>query len=162
MTVSSAAQPRTVTGWKTGWAPAPAALPEAVVRARQSMSDVGATPFQPAVAHALNHESAWSRDMVAALATARGILVAGLRSAGLQVHDASGICFVVADIAPTGHDGLRFYLDLPGRIGVPAIPGQGFCDDPEPRRTKVRVAFGKRHDTLHRAAERLQLVDGHH
>lgn len=161
VTVSSAAKSWNVTGWKTGWALAPAPLLDAVVTAKQFMSYVGATPFQPAVAHALDHEQEWLRGMVAELETGRDILVAGLRSACLEVHDTSGTYFVVADIAFVGGaDGLQFCLDLPERIGVAAIPVQVFCDDPDPWRTKVRFAFGKRHETLHRGVERLQLLDG--
>lgn len=158
VTVSSAAKSWNVTGWKTGWALAPAPLLDAVVTAKQFMSYVGATPFQPAVAHALNHEQEWLRGMVAELATGRDILVAGLREAGLQVHDTSGTYFVVADIGESG-DGLQFCLDLPERIGVAAIPVQVFCDDPGPWRSKVRFAFGKQHGTLHRGVERLRLLD---
>mgnify|MGYP001144610421 FL=1 len=159
VTVSSAAKSWNVTGWKTGWALAPATLIDAVVTAKQFMSYVGATPFQPAVAYALDHEQEWLRGMVADLAAGRDILVAGLRQAGLDVHDTSGTYFVVADIGEAG-DGLRFCLDLPERIGVAAIPVQVFCDDPGPWRSKVRFAFGKQHATLRRGVERLALLDG--
>ncbi|GAB3707845.1 pyridoxal phosphate-dependent aminotransferase [Corynebacterium nasicanis] len=158
VTVSSAAKSYNVTGWKTGWALAPAPLLDAVVTAKQFMSYVGATPFQPAVAHALTHEGPWLSAMVAELATGRDILVDGLRSAGLSVHDTHGTYFVIADIGE-GRDGLDFCLELPARIGVAAIPVQVFCDDPGPWRSKVRFAFGKKHETLHRGVERLQLLD---
>ncbi len=88
----------------------------------------------------------------------RDILVAGLREAGLQVHDTSGTYFVVADIGESG-DGLQFCLDLPERIGVAAIPVQVFCDDPGLWRSKVRFVLGKQHGTLHRGVERLRLLD---
>lgn len=157
VTVSSAAKSWNVTGWKTGWALAPAPLLDAVLKAKQFMSYVGATPFQPAVAHALNEESEWLAGMVAELAEGRDLLAAGLRDAGLQVHDTHGTYFVVADIAGLGeNDGVEFCLGLPGRIGVAAIPVQVFCDDPGPWRTKVRFAFGKRHDTLRLGVEKLQ------
>lgn len=157
VTVSSAAKTWNVTGWKTGWALAPAPLLDAVFKAKQFMTFVGATPFQPAVAHALNEESEWLSGMVAELSAGRDLLVDGLRSAGLEVHDTRGTYFVVADIAPLGeNDGVSFCLDLPERIGVAAIPAQVFCDDPGPWRTKVRFAFGKRHETLRLAVERLQ------
>ncbi|QGU03976.1 putative N-succinyldiaminopimelate aminotransferase DapC [Corynebacterium comes] len=159
VTVSSAAKSWNVTGWKTGWALAPAPLLDAVLKAKQFMSYVGATPFQPAVAHALNEESAWLAGMVSELAEGRDLLIAGLRNAGLKVHATQGTYFVVADIADLGEaDGVTFCLALPERIGVAAIPVQVFCDDPAPWRTKVRFAFGKRPDTLCLAVERLQLL----
>lgn len=157
VTASSAAKSWNVTGWKTGWALAPAPLLDAVLTAKQFMSYVGATPFQPAVAHALNAESVWLSDMVSGLAAGRDLLVAGLREAGLRVHDTHGTYFVMADIADLGEsDGVEFCLGLPERIGVAAIPAQVFCGDPGPWRTKVRFAFGKRPDTLRLAVERLQ------
>lgn len=161
VTVSSAAKSWNVTGWKTGWALAPAPLLDAVLKAKQFMSYVGATPFQPAVAHALNQESEWLAGMVADLAVGRDLLVTGLQDAGLEVHDTHGTYFVVADIAGLGErDGVEFCLNLPAAIGVAAIPVQVFCDDQGPWRTKVRFSFGKRHDTLRLGVERLQLLQG--
>ncbi|AGF71813.1 pyridoxal phosphate-dependent aminotransferase [Corynebacterium halotolerans] len=156
VTVSSAAKSYNVTGWKTGWALAPAPLLDAVLKAKQFMSYVGATPFQPAVAHALEHEDAWLREMVTALADGRDLLGDALREAGLKVHGTAGTYFTVADISPLGYpDGVEFCLDLPAKIGVAAIPVQVFCDEPGPWRTKVRFAFCKREDTLREAARRL-------
>ncbi|MDO5513146.1 pyridoxal phosphate-dependent aminotransferase, partial [Corynebacterium sp.] len=160
VTVSSAAKSWNVTGWKTGWALAPAPLLDAVITAKQFMSYVGATPFQPAVAHALLHEGDWLADMVTDLAAGRDLLVEGLRSAGLRVHDTFGTYFVIADIGDA-QDGLEFCLQLPEKIGVAAIPVQVFCDDPEPWRSKVRFAFGKRHETLREGVRRLQLLGDH-
>ncbi|MCX8573139.1 aminotransferase class I/II-fold pyridoxal phosphate-dependent enzyme, partial [Aminobacter sp. MET-1] len=59
VTVSSAAKTFNATGWKTGWALGPTELIDAVRAAKQFMSFVGGTPFQPAVAYALGHEQAW-------------------------------------------------------------------------------------------------------
>lgn len=156
VTVSSAAKSFNVTGWKTGWALAPAPLLDAVLKAKQFMSYVGVTPVQPAVAHALTHESAWLADMVAGLAANRDLLGAALRDAGFGVHATAGTYFTVADIAPLGYtDGVEFCLDLPEKTGVAAIPVQVFCDDPGPWRTKVRFAFCKTPATLAEAARRL-------
>lgn len=159
VTVSSAAKSFNVTGWKTGWALAPAPLLDAVLKAKQFMSYVGVTPVQPAIAHALVHESAWLADMVAGLATNRDLLGAALRDAGFGVHATAGTYFTVADIAPLGYtDGVEFCLDLPEKAGVAAIPVQVFCDDPGPWLTKVRFAFCKTPATLAEAARRLTTI----
>ncbi len=156
VTVSSAAKSYNVTGWKTGWALAPAPLLDAVLTAKQFMTYVGATPFQPAVAHALDDEGDWLNRMVTGLESGRDLLGHALREAGFGVHATAGTYFTVADIAPLGYsDGIGFCLDLPERAGVAAIPVQVFCDDPGPWRTKVRFAFCKREDTLREAARRL-------
>ena len=159
VTVSSAAKSFNVTGWKTGWALAPAPLLDAVLKAKQFMSYVGVTPVQPAIAHALVHESAWLADMVAGLATNRDLLGAALQDAGFGVHATAGTYFTVADIAPLGYtDGVEFCLDLPEKAGVAAIPVQVFCDDPGPWLTKVRFAFCKTPATLAEAARRLTTI----
>ncbi|WIM72902.1 aminotransferase class I/II-fold pyridoxal phosphate-dependent enzyme [Corynebacterium suedekumii] len=122
-----------VTGWKTGWALAPAPLLDAVLKAKQFMSYVGVTPVQPAIAHALVHESAWLADMVAGLATNRDLLGAALRDAGFGVHATAGTYFTVADIAPLGYtDGVEFCLDLPERPGSPPSPSRSSATIPAP------------------------------
>src|SRR5699024_9295939 len=53
LTISSAAQTFSVTGWKIGWVHGPAELVAAVRAVKQYLTFVGGAPFQPAVAHAL-------------------------------------------------------------------------------------------------------------
>ncbi|MGD7001929.1 pyridoxal phosphate-dependent aminotransferase [Corynebacterium halotolerans] len=157
VTVSSAAKTFNATGWKTGWALASPELLDAVVGAKQFLTYVGATPFQPAVAHALDNEEPWVADMVAGLQSNRDRLTEALRAAGFQVHHSPGSYYVVADISSLGHaDAAKFCLDLPEHIGVAAIPVQAFCDDTEPWRTKVRFAFCKRPEIMEEAVERLR------
>lgn len=157
ITVSSAAKTFNVTGWKTGWALAPAPILDAVIRAKQFMSYVGATPFQPAVAHAITHEKPWVKQMRKGLQTKRDILTDALTEAGLTVHDSHGTYFVVADIGE--RDGAEFCFDLIDRVGVAAIPVQAFVDKPEQWSSKVRFAFCKQEDTLREAAQRLRAAD---
>lgn len=157
VTVSSAAKTFNVTGWKTGWALAEKSLLDAVLKAKQFLTYVGATPFQPAVAHALRDEQDWVTGMVRGLQDNRDALVAGLQAAGLKVHQSSGTYFVIADISELGYtDGVEFCLALPEETGVVAIPVQAFTDDPGPWRTKVRFAFCKRPQVLAEAIQRLR------
>src|SRR5699024_5058439 len=86
-TSASAAKSVDATGSKTGWAIAEPELLDAVVKAKQSMTYVGPTPFQPAVAHSINNERAWLRRMVENLSVGKDILAEGLRNAGLKVFD---------------------------------------------------------------------------
>lgn len=157
VTVSSAAKTFNVTGWKTGWALAEEGLLDAVLKAKQFLTYVGASPFQPAVAHALRNEQQWVREMVQELESNRDALVAGLQAAGLAVHQSSGTYFVIADIAGLGYtESVDFCLALPEEAGVVAIPVQAFTDEPGPWRTKVRFAFCKRPEVLTEAIDRLR------
>ncbi|MHA2788407.1 pyridoxal phosphate-dependent aminotransferase [Corynebacterium sp. S7] len=154
VTVSSAAKTFNVTGWKTGWALAPAHLLDGVIKAKQFMSYVGATPFQPAVAWALDNAGEWLKGMVQELADNRDVLSSALRKAGLAVHSTAGTYFTVADL-PAGADGVEFCMDLPESIGVAAIPVQAFVDHPDQWSRQVRFAFCKKPETMRLAADRL-------
>ncbi len=156
VTVSSAAKTFNATGWKTGWALGPANLIDAVRSAKQFMTFVGGTPFQPAVAHALEHERDWVEDLRQGLQRKRDKLSSSLTKAGLDVKASAGTYFVCADVAPLGEtDAIAFCRSLPERIGVAAVPVAAFVDDPEPWKTLVRFAFCKKDDVLDDAAERL-------
>ncbi|MEY8579220.1 pyridoxal phosphate-dependent aminotransferase [Corynebacteriaceae bacterium 6-324] len=156
VTSSSAAKSYNATGWKTGWAIAEPALLDGVIKAKQFMTYVGPTPFQPAVAHAINNERAWLRRMVDSLAVGKDILADGLRNAGLKVYDTAGTYFIVADVSPLGFDdGTDYCMGLPELQGVAAIPLAGFSDHKETWKPLVRFAFCKRHDVLREASERL-------
>lgn len=152
ISVSSAAKSFNCTGWKTGWAVAARDLLSGVVKAKQFMSYVGATPFQPAVAYALRYEMSWVREMVGGLDRKRQLLADGLRSAGYRVFDTAGTYYLVADVR---ENGIEYCRNLPKTKGVAAIPLHAFTDHPEKWRTLVRFAFCKKDEVLQEAVRRL-------
>lgn len=154
--ISSAAKTFNVTGWKVGWLSGPADLVGAARTAKQFMSYVGSGPFQPAVAHALDHEMGWVAESTAALERKRTLISAALREAGFDVHRSEGTYFVCADPRPLGfHDGDEFCRALPARAGVAAVPVSAFVDDAPTWRHMVRFAFAKGDDVIAEAAARL-------
>ncbi|GGM04414.1 pyridoxal phosphate-dependent aminotransferase [Nakamurella endophytica] len=160
LTVSSAGKTFNATGWKIGWVCGPAELVAAVRAAKQFLTFVGGAPFQPAVAHALEHEMGWVDGLRKDLQDKRDRLCEGLAAAGFGVQRPQGTYFVPTDIRPltppgTEADGLRFCLELPGRAGVVAVPQQVFHDDPAAGRPYVRWAFCKRDEVIDEAVRRL-------
>lgn len=161
LSVSSVAKTYSATGWKTGWICGPAELVAAVRTVKQYLTFVGATPLQPAVAHALAHEQAWVLAMRDALQGKRDLLSTALADAGLRVHASEATYFVCADASPLGiTDAAALCRELPARIGVAAVPVSAFCDATTaaraPWRQLMRFAFCKRDDVLAEAARRLQ------
>src|SRR5690349_3488134 len=123
VTISSAAKMFNVTGWKIGWACGAPDLIAGVRAAKQYLSYVGGAPFQPAVAHALNHEDAWVADLRDAFQAKRDRLSSALSDIGFEVHDSPGTYFLCADPRPLGYDdSTAFCAELPHRSGVAAIP----------------------------------------
>lgn len=153
--VASAAKSFNATGWKTGWAIAHPELLDGVIKAKQFMTFVSTTPFQPAVAHALVEEREWLSNMVDELAECREILAQGLKDAGFKLRATRGTYYLVADVSTTGMDGIEFCKQLPVTKGIAAIPLAAFTDNPEPWRYKVRFAFCKRPEVIREAVKRL-------
>jgi N-succinyldiaminopimelate aminotransferase len=159
VTISSAGKMFNCTGWKIGWVCAPEELVSAVRAAKQFLTFVGGAPFQPAVAHALTHESAWVSALRDDLAVKRDRLSEGLAAAGFGVRPSAGTYFVCADVRPLGFDdGAELCRQLPERIGVAAVPVQVFTDSPDAWKHIVRFAFCKKDAVLDEAIERLHTL----
>jgi N-succinyldiaminopimelate aminotransferase len=163
VTISSAAKMFNCTGWKIGWACGPADLIAGVRAAKQYLTYVGGAPFQPAVAHALDHEDAWVTALRKSYRGKRDRLAGALTDIGFDVHDSFGTYFLCADPRPLGYDdSTAFCAGLPERIGVAAIPMSAFLDPGSPDSAGwnhlVRFAFCKRDDTLDEAISRLRTL----
>ena len=163
VTISSAAKMFNATGWKIGWACGAPELIAGVRAAKQYLTYVGGAPFQPAVAHALNHEDGWVADLRDSFQAKRDRLGSALAEIGFEVHDSRGTYFLCADPRPLGYDdSTAFCAELPTRAGVAAIPMSAFCDPEAPHADVwnhlVRFAFCKRDDTLDEAIRRLQVL----
>jgi N-succinyldiaminopimelate aminotransferase len=162
VSISSAGKTFSFTGWKVGWVTGPADLVASVQSAKQWLTFTNAAPLQPAVAHALRHEAAFYGALAHELQDKRDLLVAGLRELELDVFEPEATYFVTSDVRTYGYpDGMAFCLALPERAGVVAIPEQGFYDDQDEGRHKVRWAFCKETAVLEDAVERLRKADLH-
>ena len=159
LTLSSAGKSYSFTGWKVGWATGPAELVSAVLSAKQWLTFTSGSPLQPAVAHALDHEPGWPRELARSLQSRRDLLVAGLAVAGLSARVPEGTYFATTDISHLGwQDGRSFCLALPERAGVVAIPNQVFYDS-DAGQHLVRWAFCKETDVISEGVRRLAASD---
>jgi N-succinyldiaminopimelate aminotransferase len=149
ITISSAGKTFSVTGWKIGWACAPAHLLAAVRTVKQFLTFVNGAPFQPAVAQVL--PLAEKLAPAAALQSQRDLLCDGLAELGFDVVRPQATYFATVDVGRTGVD---FCRDLPRRAGVVAIPSSVFYDS-DAGDSYVRFAFCKRPEVLAEALARL-------
>ncbi len=160
LSISSAGKTFSFTGWKVGWATGPSELVHAVESAKQWMSFTSGAPLQPAIAHALNEETGFFREVTRELQGKRDTLSADLRDIGMEVYVPEGTYFVTTDVSGFGYeDGLAFCLALPERAGVVAVPEQVFYDNYEEGRHLVRWAFCKDQSLLDDAVRRLASAD---
>ena len=157
VTISSAGKTFSVTGWKIGWACAPAPLLDAVRTAKQHLTYVNGAPFQPAVTVGLGLPDAYFHGHRDGLRAKRDLLCDGLEDAGLTVLRPAGTYFATVDIRSIGeHDGLAFCRTLPERCGVVAVPSVAFYEDRARGSHFVRFTFCKRVEVLEEAVTRLK------
>lgn len=156
VTLSSLGKTFSLTGWKIGWAIAPAALTQGVRAAHQFLTFATATPLQFGAVAALNAPQSYYVEFLADYRAKRDRLADGLARVGFNVFQPAGTYFIVADHTPFGFDDDRqFCKHLIETIGVAAIPCSAFYHDPRDGRSLVRFAFCKTDDTLREAITRL-------
>ena len=159
LTLNSTGKTFSMTGWKIGFAIGPENLNAALRATHQFVTFATATPFQEAMAVAL--ETAVSREYYAALAGAyarrRDRLRATLLDVGLPPLACQGSFFLLSDITNLGFvDDVAFCRYLVTDVGVAAIPPSAFYLDPATAPPLARFCFAKRDETLDAAAERLE------
>lgn len=156
LVASSAGKTFNATGWKVGWLCGPADLLERARRVKQYLTFAGGTPFQHAVAHALDSCEDWVEQLRRNLQQNRDMLASALRGVGVHVLPCQGSYFIQVESAALGEaDGVELCRRLPPEVGVAAVPSAVFYAGPGRGESLVRFAFCKRPDVLAEALSRL-------
>jgi aspartate/methionine/tyrosine aminotransferase len=159
LTLNSVGKTFSVTGWKIGWAVAPALLNKALRAAHQWITFATSTPTQEATAVALEQAAVNGYyDQLRAEYDDRRLLLRGiLEGVGLPTLPVEGSYFISTDISALGYrDDGAFCRFLTTEIGVAAIPTSAFYTDPAAAPPFARFCFAKKRATLEAAGERLQ------
>lgn len=162
LTISSGGKSFSFTGWKIGWALGPSRLVQAVQKAHQWVTFATASPFQAAIARALQLPDAYFEGFQADYLKKRDFLIQALRSAGLEPLATEGSYFVIARTDRYFEQG-RFTDDfalcrwLTEKGGVAAIPPSAFYSDAHKADAYrlARFAFCKSDAVLQQAADKL-------
>jgi N-succinyldiaminopimelate aminotransferase len=73
------------------------------------------------------------------------------------VRPTAGTYFVCVDVRPLGFtDAADLAWELPGRVGVAAVPVKVFTDHPDEWKHLLRFAFCKRNEVIDEAITRLR------
>ena len=158
VTVSSVSKTLSATGWRVGWAMAPAPLTAAIRAVHQFVTFAAPAPLQHAVGAMLAAaDDAYYATLRQEYALRRDTLLAYLHKTGLEILAPEGTYFVLTRCPG---DDVEYCTDLVTHAGVAAIPASVFYADRAAGRGLVRFAFCKRLETLHRAGERLVRYSG--
>ncbi|KAL6527551.1 hypothetical protein OROGR_016641 [Orobanche gracilis] len=157
VTLNSLGKTFSLTGWKIGWAIAPAHLTWGVRQAHSYLTFATSTPMQYAAATALRAEDSYYEELRRDYVAKKNILVEGLKSVGFRVYPSSGTYFVVVDHTPFGlENDVAFCEYLIKEVGVVAIPTSVFYLNPEEGKNLVRFTFCKDEGTLRSAVARMK------
>lgn len=163
LTINSTGKTFSMTGWKIGYAIGPAPLNAAIRSVHQFVTFASATPFQEAMAEAI--EQAAVRDFYPQLAAEyderRQALDDALSEAGIPPLPIQGSYFLMADISDLGFQAdVEFCRWLVSNHGVAAVPPSAFYQDATTAPLLARFCFAKRLDTIAEARTRLQKAFG--
>jgi aminotransferase len=156
VTINGLSKTFSVTGWRVGWAIAPADL-AGPIRKMHDFLTVGApAPLQEAGVTALSMTDSYYVEMAAGYARRRRMMCDILERHGFRFKQPQGAYYVMTDIAHFGFDSdVEFAKYLVTEVGVAVVPGSSFFNDRKLGRTKVRFVYSKKDDTLMEADRRL-------
>jgi aspartate/methionine/tyrosine aminotransferase len=161
LTINSTGKTFSMTGWKVGFAVGPPTLNAALRAVHQFVTFASATPFQEAMAEAIETAPGlgYYAELTREYERRRDLLRCALENAGLPTLPVGGAYFLMADVAGLGFgDDVAFCRWLTSEIGVAAVPPSAFYRDPSRAPLLARFCFAKREETIALAAERLQNV----
>jgi len=156
VTINSLSKTFSVTGWRVGWAIAPARLTGAIRKVHDFLTVGAAAPLQAAGAAALGLPDSYYVELAARYQRRRDLLLDILARHRFECYRPAGAYYVMADLAAFGAtDDLEFARDLVREVGVAAVPGSSFYRSADLGRTKLRFCFCKQDATLREADRRL-------
>jgi len=160
--ISGLSKSYAATGWRVGWAHAPARFSAALRKIHDFTTICAPAPLQAASVVAVGLPDRYYQRMRAWYAERRERTVALLRGAGFDAAPPEGAYYLLAGIAGpaeyagSGDDDLRFARWAIDELGIGTIPGSSFYrSDPSLGRGTVRVAFPKSDATLDELERRL-------
>ncbi len=156
ITLNALSKTYSVTGWRVGYAIAPAEVSAAVRKMHDFLTVGAAAPLQEAGVTALRLPEEYYRQLAADYQKRRDRMLAALTAAGFACYKPRGAYYVMTDISGFGFPGdVEFARYLVSEIGVAVVPGSSFYRDPALGRQQVRFCFSKTDATLDEAGRRL-------
>ncbi|MGB0034860.1 MAG: aminotransferase class I/II-fold pyridoxal phosphate-dependent enzyme [Candidatus Acidiferrales bacterium] len=157
ITINALSKTYSVTGWRVGWAIASPEATSAIRKVHDFLTVGAAAPLQAAGAIALQFPASYYETLAKEYVARRDRLLGILSGAGFRCFKPHGAYYIMTDISAFGFpDDVAFAKYLVKDIGVAAVPGSSFYQNPADGRTHLRFTFCKTEKTFQDAAERLE------
>jgi len=157
ITINALSKTYSVTGWRVGWAIAPPEVTNAIRKVHDFLTVGAAAPLQEAGAIALRFPEIYYKQLAEDYLVRRDHLLTILDNAGFRCFRPRGAYYIMTDISAFNFpNDVEFAKYLVKEIGVAAVPGSSFYNDPKDGSQHLRFTFCKTQKTLNAAAERLE------
>jgi aminotransferase len=158
VTISGHSKTFSSTGWRLGYAIAPAKESVAIRKVHDFLTVGAPAPLQAAAAVGMAFGPEYYNQMGLDYRERRDVIVKGLTEAGFAFSVPEGAYYILADFSALSDlDDTKFAHWLTKEVGVAPVPGSSFYHDGGGK-TIVRFAFCKQLATLEAASERLARV----
>lgn len=147
-----------MTGWRIGYAAAPAPILAALRKIHQYTIMSAPTTAQVAALEALKHGEEHVQAMVAEYDRRRQLIVSGLNELGLSTFEPLGAFYAFPNITASGMDDETFAETLLQEERVAVIPGNAFSADG----SFVRCSYATAYEKIEEALERLRRFMARH
>ena len=155
VTISGLSKTFSCTGWRLGYAIAPAEESVAIRKVHDFLTVGAPATLQAAGAVGMAFDAEYYNRMALDYRERREMLVSSLTEAGFQFSVPEGAYYILADFsALSDQDDHAFARWLAAEVGVAGVPGSSFYSDRSLGRSMIRFAFCKRRETLEAAGER--------
>ncbi|HEU4334524.1 MAG TPA: aminotransferase class I/II-fold pyridoxal phosphate-dependent enzyme [Candidatus Eisenbacteria bacterium] len=158
VTISALSKTFSVTGWRLGYAIAPPRITSAIRKVHDFLTVGAPHPLQEAAAELLKRGTEVTSRLAGEYRERREVFFEGLDAAGLAPSwKPQGAYYVLVDVSGFGRGAdvecARWMVE---EVGVAAVPGSSFFNDPRDGAPFLRFAFCKKLETLREAGRRLK------
>jgi len=157
ITINSISKTYSLTGWRVGWAIAPASLTASIRKVHDFLTVGAPHPLQEAAATALRIDRSYYETLAREYEERRDFLSGVLDGSGFRIYRPHGAYYIMTDVGHFGFsDDVAFALHLVEKFGLATVPGSSFYSRSSLGATKIRFCFPKKKETLEQAAEKLR------
>lgn len=157
ITISGCSKTFSVTGWRIGYALASKKITDNIKKFHDFLTVGAPTPFQLALAEAMNHGESYS-GLSRLYEKKKELFLNALDEIGFTFSPVEGAYYVMTDFSRISDlDDCEFTKMLVKDYGVAAVPGTSFYyKNKREGKTVVRFCFCKKEETLKEAIKRLK------
>lgn len=156
VTINSLSKTYSITGWRVGWAIAPAELTLPIRKVHDFLTVGAPSPLQRAGVTAIDLPQKYYDEVAQEYDDRRQFMLETLDMVGIPYYKPQGAYYAFCDVSSFGFESdLAFTHHLVSQLGVAVVPGASFFGPSELSHRYVRFCFSRKPDTLAAARERL-------